>query len=678
MARLGQRQPGRNIDFGAAKVDGVGHGIEKKKNRLRNVRLAGAAAEHGVNVGGQVMQGTEVINPSKEKAAGEAIDRYAAASVTEPNIGKIEVIGDRGLDVRMEIDGESKEISFKEIRRLVNLVVNNWHSASLMLPAQGLTDIKSGIYMIALNKLKGRKVPEKAGLKNLKDIVLREVLNEAKAGGAGFITKTVTKAEAKKEDDANEKPGKKIRKKGKRLKVKVGVVDVSDAIEQEARERAEAALTEKVESRATGMLGKAREWFGKKFKSVWKGNLFREYYRQKEIVKAKSDIRESGSLYAGAAAEESHKKAMDSIVERFVNDYEDDVKDQLIHTEAGEKIDTLRESGEYVVIQRELNDLVKAFARGDFGEAQFNQAKKNTFNRIKQEQGEQADVANLDQVFGEGEMFADNLLEIAKQVRGLVEHGEAVEELDIEFDITIGRAKAGVRTEMQVSAVDRMTEKLTDSKLGGWLKGAFGAATTETAVATALSATYSVASTMSQSFARSKLATFGSFGATALFAGGIAAYRERKQLDRERRLHTRERAKNLEFQPGRDERREQMESFIYETRNSSDLTSQIDVLLNVEGEMSMDQQLELARLVSDADARIQISDREQIDLLSYTSTENLETERLKLDIARARGKVKMREAMAVSNPGADWDSLYSSVVDRRSLELSGDGDSEKA
>jgi serine/threonine protein kinase len=511
-------------------------------------------------------------------------------------------------------------------------------------------------------------------------------LESAKGGGLSEISpKEEAEANAAAEQRLKRKkkasPGGSISGEKKKLKFDLGVVDVSDAIEQEARERAEAALTEENETAATGRIDKVRKWFGKKFKSVWKGNLFREYYRQKEIVKAKSDIRESGNLYGGAADQEAHDKAMDSIVERFVNDYDQDIKDELIHE--GEKIGELRESEMFQEIQGDLNLLVKAFAGGSISEDQFRTMKRNIFSRVKSEHDRQVDDESIadrdyDSVFGDGQLYADNLLEIAKQIKGMAEHGQSLEDLDIEFDITVGRAKAGVRTEMQVSAVDRMTEKLTDSKLGGWLKGAMGVATTETVIASTLSAAYSVASVTSQSFARSKLATFGSFGATAFLAGGVAAYRERKQLDRERRLHTRERAKNLDFKMGDDERREEMESFIYETRSASDLASEIEIILSSEGGLTPEAHEQLARLASDADARVQISDREQIDLLSYSSGTDLEGERLRLDIMRARAKVEMRKHMETENPEADWNQLYNDIVERRSGMLSGENGSERA
>ena len=176
---------------------------------------------------------------------------------------------------------------------------------------------------------------------------------------------------------------------------------------------------------------------------------------------------------------------------------------------------------------------------------------RNTFERLRQARAKQErGSADLEKVVGEGELYADNLLEIAEQVRGLVEHGQSIDELDIDLDITLGRAKAGVRTETQANAIGTIAKRLTDSKFGGWVSGMAGAATTETAVASALSVVYSAGAFMGQRVARSRLLAAASFGGTALLAGGIAAWRERKQLDRERRLHARERAKSATFVEG--------------------------------------------------------------------------------------------------------------------------------
>lgn len=433
------------------------------------------------------------------------------------------------------------------------------------------------------------------------------------------------------------------------FKARLGVVDVSDAIETEARERAERSLTEQPESRAASRLGKVREWFGRTWRGVWKGNLMREYYRQKEIAVAKADIRASGNLYAGAADKAAHDAAMGAIVERFVNDYDDEVKQGLIHTEAGESVAEFESDEDAPRIKAEFTNLIKAYANGDIDATVLRQVSRNTFERLRQARAKQERSADIAKVVGEGEMYADNLLEIAEQVRGLVEHGQSLDELDIDLDITLGRAKAGVRTETQANAIGDIAKKMTDSKFGGWVSGMVGAATTETAVASALSVVYSAGAFMGQRVARSKLLAAASFGGTALLAGGIAAWRERKQLDRERRLHARERAKSATYVEGRDRRREEMEGLIYETRSAGDAASEMESLLfmpdeygnNAERELTPEERQLLTALVADVDARVAISDRHKLDLLSYNSAEAVEQERLRLDILRAQAKVRL-------------------------------------
>ena len=274
-------------------------------------------------------------------------------------------------------------------------------------------------------------------------------------------------------------------------------------------------------------------------------------------------------------------------------------------------------------------------------------------------------------------MYADNLLEIADQLRGMVEHGQALDELDIDVDITLGRAKAGVRTETQANAIGTIAKKMTDSKIGGWISGMMGAATTETAIASALSVVYSVGALAGQRVASSRLLAAASFGGTAVLAGGIAAWRERRQLDRERRLHARERAKSAKFVEGRDKRREEMEGLIYETRNAGDLAADLESMLfepdeygnNRERDLSHAETDRVVALMTDIDARIAISDRHKLDLLSYNSAETVEQERLRLDILRAQAKVRLRLLGDAEEIRSDLERIR---CQREALLVSGD------
>ena len=105
---------------------------------------------------------------------------------------------------------------------------------------------------------------------------------------------------------------------------RVAIVDTSDALEEQARDLAQERLSASKED-LKGISGV--------FSRIWKHNLAREYYRQVEIAKAKAEISEAGDLYVGEGADHSvHEAAMSSVVDRFVQEYE-----EVIHTDAGEE-----------------------------------------------------------------------------------------------------------------------------------------------------------------------------------------------------------------------------------------------------------------------------------------------------------------------------------------------------
>ena len=103
------------------------------------------------------------------------------------------------------------------------------------------------------------------------------------------------------------------RGEGRREKKKLVIVDNSEALDAIARDVAEENMTAS-KADLKGIKGFATK--------IWKHSLWHEYFRQKEIAKAKKDIEDSGSLY-GAGREDAHKRAMDALINRFSSEYEE-------------------------------------------------------------------------------------------------------------------------------------------------------------------------------------------------------------------------------------------------------------------------------------------------------------------------------------------------------------------
>lgn len=412
---------------------------------------------------------------------------------------------------------------------------------------------------------------------------------------------------------------------GETSRRKAVIVDVSKGVEGAARDVADARMT------ASKKEGSGVRGF---FQRIWKHNLAHEYYRQKEIQKARQDIHSQKNIYAGQDRDRiAHTAAMDAIVTRFSSEY-----DGMLHSEAGERRETLEDgSEESSQIKERIQDAIRAYASGSLDDATFQEEKNRIFSTLS---------GTTPEKLQNRLHYVDNLLEIAKEARAAVEHGKGLNELDLDFDIVVGEARTGVRTEAQFSAVDKIVDKIQSSKVGRFLN--------ETTVATAVSLAYAAGAKFSQSFARSKAVAIGTFGASAALAGGIAGLRESRRLEEERRQHARESAQGKTFDATQAPRRKEMEQFRYETHGANALVDELEAQLYTKDEngepveKTLDRE-SFARAVNalaEIEGRIQLSDREKVDLIQYSDVSRVEQERLRLDLARAKAKVQLRSMAA--------------------------------
>lgn len=426
-------------------------------------------------------------------------------------------------------------------------------------------------------------------------------------------------------------------------KKRIAIVDTSSALEEQSRDIAEEKLTT-----AAGELHGVSGFVSK----IWKHNLFREYYRQKEIAKAKGEISLSGNLYTGEGANRAvHNEVMTTIVDRFTNDY-----DEAVHTEAGEEkrvLDSNTPEGQRLNYQTRL--LIRDYAGGIIDEASFRIERDRIVADATGLSGEQLRVAVN---------HTDNLLEIARQSKLAYEHGESLDAIDQEVEIVVGKAKLGVRTEAKYNTVDRLAAKLQSTRLGKFVN--------ESTISAGVAIAYSLTVGLSQRLARSKVFALGTFGASALLGGVIAGARESVKVADERRQHSRERAKGKEFDPSM-ERRRGMEKTIYKTVSTKDLAETITGLTESHNVTSENGFFGAINVLAEAESRIILSDAEKIDLLSYTNFETIEKERLQLDIARAETKIRLRNlaqsgAVVIPN-GQSFDEFYKSVRDSQTTWL---------
>jgi hypothetical protein len=399
------------------------------------------------------------------------------------------------------------------------------------------------------------------------------------------------------------------------MKKKVTIVDATHLAEMEARDAADASMTEKK--------GKA-SWF----KKIWKHKLFDEYYRQKELNKVRSQIEDTGNIYTAVDLDKkAHDSAMSKIVERFSSEYE-----EAIDKERGEDKNTLdRKDDETIVIKETIQNLIKRYASGAISPEDFMTEKKIIFKAMDHSLTQDATT------------YADNLFEIAKNAKLAVQHGAKLSELDLDFDIIVGKAKSSIKTEAKTSWVDRRVENIKKTKVGRFVNPA--------TLSVALGLAYSLGGIFGKKALRSKLATVGSFGATAALSGVLAGIDESQRLTNERRQHGRERAKGGQIEAG-DPRREQMEEYAYQTKTAIDLTNDLRSVLfskDAEGKevlneaMSEAEAHRLLAAITNIKARAELSSQRQIDLITYSHESQVEKERTDMDLLLCRAKAELKK-----------------------------------
>ncbi|MSU74807.1 hypothetical protein EXS57_03460 [Candidatus Kaiserbacteria bacterium] len=419
-------------------------------------------------------------------------------------------------------------------------------------------------------------------------------------------------------------PAKDLTKAELKEKLRAVIVNMDQLAEQAARDSAERSLTASAESMA-GVSGF--------FKRIWTHTLAREYYRQKHVSQARETIHENQNIHAAEldhpTGKEEHDATAQTLVERFTQDYE-----ETLHK--GETRSVInREGADGLNIKGEIISLMKEYATGKIRDDDFNEAKKQILHTVSRVEGSDTNDS----------MYADNLLEIARNVKAAVNQKEAFEVLDSDLEIILGSARDSIQTEAKHNVVDRAIEFAK--------KTPFGVLVNESTLASGIAIAAGVMTGVSKRLTSSRLAAWGTFGATAALTGGIIGYAENKRTKEDRAQHQREMAQGRAFERGSAPRREEMDNFVHEMREASHLSSTIREAATPEAKINA---------IADAEARIRLMDRENIDLLSYSDPTKVEQERFDLDMARGQAKAELRK---ISTMGGDFDEELKKLVDAR-------------
>lgn len=311
---------------------------------------------------------------------------------------------------------------------------------------------------------------------------------------------------------------------------KAAIVNTDELVKAQARDIADARMTESKEDRSGNFLAR----MGRR---IWKHNLAQEWYRQREISRAKKDILESDNLYVGekdfdpdTSSANASKEAMQAIVSRFTSEYDQEMlkKKSENRETSSKKILPMKVSRSLLNNMQEATCLLR----------HLKNIKNVSFLYMTKT------------MLLEKSMYADNLLEIANQVKGSVLQGTKLAELDFDIDLTRANAKESLSTQAHLSGFDKGMEKLQNSKVGKYIAN-------EPIAMGITAGLWEVGRNIIHKTARGL--GMGSLIGGTFVAGTLSAAKERARVIRERAQHQRESAKGMQFTGEKMKRREEME-----------------------------------------------------------------------------------------------------------------------
>ncbi|MBD3300467.1 MAG: hypothetical protein GF347_03890 [Candidatus Moranbacteria bacterium] len=434
------------------------------------------------------------------------------------------------------------------------------------------------------------------------------------------------------------------------LMEKLVFVGAGDIAEREAGDVANEKMTEEKKE-----LDKWK-WYRLKGKlrKIWGHGIMADYRRLRFKHEARDEMEERRNIYADLDKEkrdEMHTSVMQTLIDRYLEDYE-----EAVHTAAGEKKMNLSEESKKTgtfgdrikarkaeKMKQEIKGLVLKIASNRLREFDdISQAKDELWRKMKKKYPE---------MVGSGMIYADNILEIAQNVRAAVKQGSKMEEALNKIEIVLGRAKHAVRTESggNVEKIDEKINRLFHImqvwRISGFIKAEnLGLAT---------AGAYALSLGLIKSLSRSKLASLATFGGSALLGGFLFSVGSAKKTKRDLAFHSREMAKGgKEIEEG-SKRRELLEKGRFETKPVDDLIqslqSDLAVIRNTNESEALDSSKYSSKLgeafqtLAEIEARINVSDLQKVDLISYPER-GKEFEKLsELDMARYTAKADLKE-----------------------------------
>ncbi|MEI6053744.1 MAG: hypothetical protein WCQ49_00050 [Candidatus Saccharibacteria bacterium] len=376
---------------------------------------------------------------------------------------------------------------------------------------------------------------------------------------------------------------------------------------------------------------------GGKFKhfidAIWKSGLAKDHYIRKYRVEAQRYISEHGGDSSDPSSPvELRAQARESIISQFQQDFE-----EAIHTNAGEKKDILDPNHELAIGAK---DLIRSYCRGEFRtDDDLTEARTKLLEDYR--------ISHPDEDIGAGIASVDNMLEIAKTVSGMVEHGESIDNVIDNMQIIMGESRGDVRSEANFNKVDKLIDKLARTKIGSVVM--------PLAIVSAVSVTASIlrfgglngGRSVAKSGASLAFGAAGGLAVGAAISGTLAAVQENRRMKEDRNNQMRDEANSNEYQRS-DKRRSELHDTVYESVSAKEATQELNDLANEEklAAGGIDAINSAIDALVKIELRNQYSDSKNINLLRFSNNESVVTERLDLDKARSNAKAAISKYLS--------------------------------
>jgi hypothetical protein len=366
--------------------------------------------------------------------------------------------------------------------------------------------------------------------------------------------------------------------------------------------------------------------------------IFGSMFKEANIVHYEKQVREE--------FENGTRKLDQSGIERFTMAYAHEAEDVLIHEHAGEdynaysvkvdedgneyverrflgengQIETERVDGDSRVAQNtiDLRNAIRDFAAGSIDERTL----RARIDDIRRDENGEINRA----------YSIDNYVEAAIAARENIEHGYAMENVMEGFAYINGEARRNVRTQEHRDNLDKITHALLNNRVTRFIP--------PEVIAVGVGAVANIGKFGASTAARAVFM----LGGGAAVSGTMAGMKERSRVTRERSIAQRRLAQGGEL--GGTKFDKQLGETIQGMASAEDLTANLNSAmeaLNNENASEEERKQALNLLkgqLGSVDALVTISDRDSIDMISYTNGDNetIENQRLRMDIARAEAR----------------------------------------